>query len=60
VPEIILSIIDGLIKLAIVGLEGVPPDVRVKRELEIQADIDWWRTVLHLYVPNLPPPPVKA
>jgi hypothetical protein len=59
-PELILGIIDGIIKLAIVVLAGIPPEIRAQREAEFQADLDWWRKVLNLYVPNLPAPPPKV
>jgi hypothetical protein len=52
----ILGIIDKILSLQL----ALPLDVRTKQAEEFQADIDWWRTVLHLSVPAVPAVAVKA
>lgn len=51
----ILGIIDKLLTLQL----ALPLDVRTKQAEEFQADLDFWRTLLHMYVPVTPPLPVK-
>ncbi len=59
-PELILAIISGLVQLGNTLATKLPAADLAHGLEEVQADIDYWRKVLGLYVPNLPPPPVKA
>ncbi len=59
-PELILGIITGLIQLANTLAAKLPAADLAHGLEEVQADLDYWRKVLGLYVPNLPPPPTKA
>ncbi len=55
---VILNIINGIVQIQL----SLPVDVRIKQAEEFQADLDGWRKLLGLYVPNIPvapqaPPP---
>ncbi len=58
IATVILNIINGIVQIQL----SLPVDVRIKQAEEFQADLDWWRNLLGLYVPKVPvvpqaPPP---
>ena len=45
----ILGIIDKILQLQL----ALPIAVRTEQAEELQADVNWWRTLLGLYVPQV-------
>lgn len=45
---VILSIIDSILKLTLLQIQGLPEAQQQARAVAMQADIDWWRGLLHL------------
>lgn len=56
--DVILSIIDSVLKIALIELNALPEPQKSQQALQVQADVNWWRSLLHLptgaQIPALP------
>lgn len=52
---VILSIIDSILQLTLLQIKSLPEAQQQARAIQVQADIDWWRSLLHL--PGVPAQP---
>lgn len=51
--ELILSIIDSILKLAVLHVQSLPDAERAHAAAQFEADVNWWRDKLH--IPNTLP-----